>query len=80
MMAPMPASLIAPMASSLIQHVASSSSINAISGKRVMKAGKSQESGFLTLLALTLMIKVLEKENTREGRGYNNMGNLDKNL
>ena len=45
-----------------------------------MKAGKSQESGFLPLLALILMIKVLEKENTREGRGYNNMSNLDKNL
>ena len=45
-----------------------------------MKACKSQEGGFLPLLALPLMIKVLEKQIIRERKGCNNMGNLDKNL
>ena len=53
MMAPMAASLIAPMASLFMQPVASSL-INAISGK-------GQEGGFLPLLALPLMMKVLGK-------------------
>ena len=60
MMAPLAASLIAPMASSLIQPVASSL-INFISEKGVMKAEKGLEGGFLPLVALSLMIKVLEK-------------------
>ena len=53
MMAPMAASLIAPMASLFMKPVASSL-INAISGK-------GQEGGFLPLLALPLMMKVLGK-------------------
>ena len=51
MMAPMAASLLASMVSSLIQPV-TSSLINAITRK----------GGFLPLLALPLMIKVLGKE------------------
>ena len=51
MMAPVVASVIAPVASSLIQPV-SSSLINATIGKR-------QEYGFLSLLALSLTMKVL---------------------
>ena len=43
MMAPMAALLIVPMASS---------SINAITGKKAMRARKEQKSGFLPLLAL----------------------------
>ena len=57
----MAASLIAPMVSSLI---------NALTEK-------GQESGFLPLLALPLMIKVLGKTFRRAERGYNNM---DKNF
>ena len=64
-MAHMAASLIAPMASSLMQPVASSL-VNAISGKE-------QEGGFLPLLALSLIVKVLGKGNRRAGKGYNNM-------
>ena len=60
-MAPVAASLIAPMASSLIQPVASSL-MNAITRK-------GQEGGFLPLLALPLMMRVLEKEVRRAGRG-----------
>ena len=51
MMAPMAASLLASMVSSLVQPV-TSSLINAITRK----------GGFLPLLALPLMIKVLGKE------------------
>ena len=65
MMSPMAASLIAPMASSLIQPAASSL-INALTGTR-------QEGGFLPLLALLLMMKVLGKGIRRAGRVYNNM-------
>ena len=61
MIALMAASLIAPMVSSLI---------NALTEK-------GQERGFLPLLALPLMIKVLGKTFRRAERGYNNM---DKNF
>ena len=61
MMAPVAASVIAPVASSLIQPV-SSSLINATIGKR-------QEYGFLSLLALSLTMKVLWKGIKRAGRG-----------
>ena len=63
--APMAASLIALMASSVIQPAAFSL-INTITGK-------GQESGFLPLLALPLMMKVLGKGIRRAGRGYDNM-------
>ena len=69
MIAPMAASLIAAMASSLVQPVTSSLK-NAITGKW-------KEGGFFPLLALTLMMKTLEKGVRRAGRGYNNM---DKNF
>ena len=59
-MGPMAARLIVPMASSLIQPVASSL-INAI-------AGKGQEYGFLPLLALSLMKKVLGNGVRRAGK------------
>ena len=49
------------MVSSLIQSVVSSL-INAISGKGVTRAGKGQEGGILPLLALSLMMKFMEKE------------------
>ena len=49
-------------------------------GKWVMRAGKGQEYGFLSLLALLLMMKVLEKRVTREGKGYNKMDHMDKRL
>ena len=65
-MGPMAAWLIVPMASSLIEPVASSL-INAI-------AGKGQEYGFLPLLALPLMKKVLGKGVRRAGKEYNSMG------
>ena len=64
MTAPMAASLKAPMASSLIQPVASSL-INAILEKGVVRARKGQESGFLPLLALPIIMKVLGKGVTR---------------
>ena len=60
-MAPATASLIKAFAFSLI---------NAITGK-------GQEGGFLPLLALLLMMKVLGKGVRRDGRGYNNK---DKNF
>ena len=50
-MAPMVASLIATMTSSLIQP-ATCSLINTKTGKGIMRAGKEQEDGFLSLLAL----------------------------
>ena len=49
------------MASSLIQPM-DSSLINAITGKRVVRARRGQEGGFIPLLALPLMMKVLGKE------------------
>ena len=52
---------VVSMASSLVQSV-TSSLINAISGKGVIRARKRQEVGFLPLLALPLMMKVLGKE------------------
>ena len=55
MVVPMAASLIAPMTSSLIQPVASSL-INAIAGKGVMRSEKEQQGGFLSILALPLMM------------------------
>ena len=64
MMAP---SLSPPVASSLIQREAFSL-ISAISGKRVSRAGKVQKGGFLSLLALARMMKVLGKGVTRTGR------------
>ena len=57
MMAPVAASLIVPMASLFMQHVAYITPINSITGKRVTRTGKEQ--GFLPLLALPLMMKVL---------------------
>ena len=57
MMAPMAASLIALMVSLLIQSNVSLL-INAISEKGVIRTGKGQEGGFLSLLAL----KFSEKE------------------
>ena len=64
--------MIKTMAASLIQPVASSL-INSITGK-------GQERGFLPLLALSLMIKVLEKGVRRAGRRYNNMDHIDGNF
>ena len=64
MMAPMTASLIATMGSSLIQPIASSL-INFITGK-------GQEDGFLLLLSLPLMMKVLGRGVRRAGKGYIN--------
>ena len=58
MMAPVAASLIVPMASLFMQHVAYITPINSITGKRVTRTGKEQK-GFLPLLALPLMMKVL---------------------
>ena len=52
----MTVSLIATMASSLINYI----------------TGKGQEGGFLTLLALPLMTKVLGEGVRRAGRGYMN--------
>ena len=59
MIVPMAASLVAPMAPSLIKSVACSL-INVITGKGVVRA-EGQEGGFLLLLALPLMMKVLGK-------------------
>ena len=71
--------MMAPMADSLIQPVASSLT-NAITGKTVRRSGKEQEGGFLPLLALPLTMKVLRKEVTRTGKGYNNMDHMDQNV
>ena len=56
--------MMAPMSASLIQLVAPS----------LIKAMtvKGQEEGFVLLLALPLMMKVLGKVVRRAGRGYNN--------
>ena len=72
-MVPMVASLIAPTASLSIQTVASSL-INVISGKRQNR----ENSGFLSLLALPLIMKILGKRVKRAGKGYNNMNHMDK--
>ena len=65
MVASMTVSLVAPMASSLIQP-ADSSLINGI-------FGKGQKGGFLPLLPLPLMMKVLGKRLRTAGERYNNM-------
>ena len=65
------ASLIAPTAFSLT---------NAITEKRVIRAGKGQEEGILPLLASSLMMKVLGKEVRRAGKGGNNIDQMDKNF
>ena len=72
-------SLIAPMPSLLIQPVPSSL-INAVTGKRVRKTGKGQEGGFLPLLALPSMMKILGKRVARARRGYKMIDHLDKNF
>ena len=64
----MAALMILPMDSALICT---------ITRKGVMRAGEGQESGFLSLLGLPLIIKVLGKGFTGAGKGYNNM---DKNF
>ena len=68
-MQPMAASLIASMVSLLIKPVGCSM-INAITGKGVMSTGKGQEDGFLPLIILPLMMKVLGKIFRRGGRGW----------
>ena len=65
------ASLIAPTAFSLI---------NAITERRVIRAGKGQEGGILPLVALSLMMKVLGKEVRRAGKGGNIIDQMDKNF
>ena len=84
MMATMAASMIAPMA--LIQPVASSLT-SVMFGKGVTTAGNVQEGGFLSLLTLPSMMKVLRKGVTRAGKGVrragkgcNNMDHMDKNI
>ena len=57
-----------------------SSLINAVSGKGAMAAAKGHKDGFLPLLELPLIMKVLGKEVMRAGRGYNNMDRMDKNV
>ena len=69
--------MIAPMASLFIQPVVSSL-INAISGKGVTRAGKGQESGFLPLLALPLMMKAMGNRFIRARREYNTMNHMAK--
>ena len=74
----MAASLIAAMASSVMQPVATSL-INAIYGKGIRRVGKGQDIGFLLLSALHLVIKTMSgKEGIRAGKGYNNMGHVEK--
>ena len=72
MMESMDASLIAPMASSLIQPVASSL-LNVINGK-------GSGSGFLPLLTLLLMMRVLREGVRGAGKRYNNMDYIHKTL
>ena len=57
-----------------------SSLINAISGKRVIKARKRQGEGLLALSALPLMMLVLRKGVTRAEKEYNNMDHMDKSF
>ena len=77
MMACMFASLIPTKFSSLTESVASSL-INAVSGNGVMRVGKEKEGGFLPLLILPLMMKLLEKGITRAGKRYNNMDQMNE--
>ena len=42
-----------------------------------MRAGKGQESCFLLLLVLPLMMQVTGKGITRAGKRYNNIGHMD---
>ena len=79
MMALMNACLIEITVSSLIQS-ATSSFINAVTGKWVRKAGIGQEGGFVPLLALELMMKVLGRGVRGTGRGYNDMDHMDKSF
>ena len=65
----MAASLIATTAFSLIQPSVSSL-INTISGKGVMRLEKRKKCGYLLLLTLLLMMKILGKRVTRAGKGY----------
>ena len=53
---------------------------NAITGKRVKRAGKGQGDGLLLLLVLFLLMKVLEKGDRRAGRGYKDMDHMDKDI
>ena len=71
--------IVAPMDFSLIQNV-TSLLINTISGKGVMRTGKGQGDGFVLLLALSLIMKVLGKEVTRARTGYNNTDYMDKHF
>ena len=61
-----------------MQRVASSLT-NVITIKAVMRAEKGQEDGFLSLLALPLMMKVLGKWVRRAGRGYSFMNHMGRN-
>ena len=79
MIAPVAFWLIAPMVYSLIQLV-TSWFINAIFGKRVTRAGKRQESRFLPLLALPIIMKVQGKGITRAGKEYDNTDDMNKNF
>ena len=65
--------LLPAMASSLIQAVASSL-INGMTGKGVMRAGKGQKNGILSLLALLLIMKVLGKGIMRAQKGVRRAG------
>ena len=52
--------------------------INAITGKRVIRAGKDQEGGILPFLATYVILKDLAtKVVTRAGRRYNKMDQMD---
>ena len=58
-----------------------------MTGKGSRSVGKGQEAGFLPLLALPLMMKVLRKDVTRgrnvvkrSGKRYNNMDHIDKHF
>ena len=75
----MNAYLIEIMVSSLIQP-ATSSFINVVTGKWVRRAGIGQEGGFVPLLALDLMMKVLGRGVRGTGRGYNNIDHMDKSF
>ena len=45
-----------------------------------MRTGKGQGDGFVLLLALSLIMKVLGKEVTRARTGYNNTDYMDKHF
>ena len=44
--------------------------INATTRQGNLRAGKREHSGFLSLLALPLILEVMEKEVTRAGKAY----------